>query len=501
MLEYFFLNQPIQKIIRCVSVYLLVSFLFLFPFYIWNQDKSEQKGFSNLEYNIDVVIQYIPFYAVDDKGSPVYDLNENDIVLFLNGKKQDILNLSHLKFTEQKKKQYPIKKKGRVPERFVFIVFDKIFNSESGIIQSKKIVQEIIESASPGDSFVFFEISKAKGLFYKIGPTKNKKKLIAILESVEDSMLNGSRLELSPFTKGILSGTTLMVTEEDYLFALRQLRIMKEKYAKRSDIYNNAISALKNVLHTINHPKLIYLVSEGMKYGYTPRKKWIKNLKKLKKTAKELNESKTMLFVVNSKISLFDKKKDSHMLKYLAKESGGQYFSGSNQKKNVEQLKSATGAYYEIAYDPKDIRQKKNTNVRLKCNRNGIKLYSIKQTKIQIPYVKMKRDQKQIFVINLINGGSWSRSLGKSKKAENIYTEIIKSNKKRVQLLLPTDMRNRKLDVFVLNINPKTYKTEIDFFKRICGKKIRVDVDVQNNKDQYLVLVEPNNVYYLFKKI
>jgi len=135
-----------------------------------------------LHHEVQVSAQVVPIFAVDSKGNPVYDLKEEEILLYVNRKPYKILQFMNYQLEEETE---ALEKKGetkreiirKVPERVNFIILDGISNSMSGVRNTKRLAVGIVKSGSPGDSFVILKASPRTGLKYVIGPEKNKTKL------------------------------------------------------------------------------------------------------------------------------------------------------------------------------------------------------------------------------------------------------------------------------------------------------------------------------------
>ena len=63
-----------------------------------------------LTYDVAVSAQIIPIYAVDKKGNPVFDLKQEDIELYINGKLQKLLFFSNYQVEEEIETAKPAKR-------------------------------------------------------------------------------------------------------------------------------------------------------------------------------------------------------------------------------------------------------------------------------------------------------------------------------------------------------------------------------------------------------
>ncbi len=224
---------------------------------------------------------------------------------------------------------------------------------------------------------------------------------------------------------------------------------------------------------------------------------------KLKDAANAINHGGCLLYVMDStKVPLGQRVSGKKTLRFLAENSGGRYFSGRDKQKMVRQLKGSTGAYYELYFSQDIISdRKKSVQVRLKPRKKGIRLFTLDRTEFKIPYRRMEERQMKLFALNVVQKGSWSRIVGRIGYYKR-YSVLEKKHRwKRVELTLPKDLRNRQLDVFVINLNPKSFKADIRLSKKAVGDRIQVEIDVMKKRKQYLVLVEPERTLCVYTEI
>ncbi len=112
-----------------VKHYLFLAILLSFTMnFLFSQNKDNSYN-DQLKYNIEVNAQVIPFFAVDTKGNPVFDIEEKDIELIINRKTHPFTSFSRYKFQSEQplSKNRTFDKTKVYPERYVFIIIDKIF--------------------------------------------------------------------------------------------------------------------------------------------------------------------------------------------------------------------------------------------------------------------------------------------------------------------------------------------------------------------------------------
>lgn len=484
--------------------------------------QEENSNRESIEYQIEVEAQVIPFFAVDKRGEPVYNLEEKDIELFINKKSFPIASFSRYKFESDRSL---LKDKAsqviKYPERFVFIIIDTIFNSKQGLKRSKMICNKIMRSSSPGDAFVLLENTLVDGLHYIFGPEKDKNKLAKAMKRISKQSegsngLTGAMKTIrrarrrimgygdasASFRMGDKVEASIMEWEERS--AIKELKDNLKRFSR-------AISSLKYALRTITASKIVYLISEGIATGALRDSKFkgrdtdtIYYFDLLKETAKSINLGGCILNVINpSKIPSMDNDEYSgkQSLKYIAEESGGKYFGGSDIDGIASRIKKSTTAYYELFFMVGSI-SKEKMRIKIKCRKPGVNIHTIIHSEKQKPYRKMEKLEKKLFAFNVIVGGSWSRMVGKVERIK--YKRIQSKGKKfkHITVVIPKNLWDRKVDIFIIHLEPKTMKADFEYFNRGIKEKLPLKIKTGKEKRHFFVIIDPlttSCVYNLVK--
>jgi hypothetical protein len=118
---------------------LILFFLVVMNITIFNQsNKSVEHIQEPLKYEVTVSVFMVPLFVLDSKGNPVYDLNQDELKLYVNGVQVKIADFERFVFSEDREitrtitkhttKQHIKKQK----ERVKFIIIDSTFNSFYG---------------------------------------------------------------------------------------------------------------------------------------------------------------------------------------------------------------------------------------------------------------------------------------------------------------------------------------------------------------------------------
>lgn len=420
------------------------------------------------------------------------------------------------------------------PERYVFVIIDSIFNSRPGLRRSKELAAGLVNNASPGDNFIVLSCNPGSGLQYKIGPTKNKKKLTDTITKIKLLPVHRRRM------KSPKKAADYLTADKRYMKVFMDFNPEKprkdrehEKFQYVTDMkyLSKVLVDLKYALKTITRPKMVYFISEGVSRGAfkeegplgkppqnsggfrqqlynEPVRENQFNTQQfyftyLKNVAKALNDGGTVMYTLNSRRMRVEDDYDvrgDDSLKFLADESGGQYFRGMDIENIITRVKKSTAAYYEIFFHPES-KSTANMKFSVRCERKGVKVHSIVSAGKERSYADMPKIQKKMFAYNLVTAGTWSRMVAKIDKLKykKLKAKTIRGKTVRdIKVTIPQDMIGKQVDVFVLNLNPVTMKADIALTRRTAGDSMRISVPVEKGKKPFVAVIEPNNVQCIY---
>lgn len=467
------------------------------------------EGKQELRYYVQIDAQVVPFFVVDLKGNPVYNISEEEIELLVNGKSIKALDFKHFQFdtpTAVPKEKEPI--------RIIFIIIDTVFTGKVGIHRAKNIASELVKKANSDDRFIVLLNTPGGGLKYLIGPEKDAGILQMKIKSI-------SEIPLSRHRKKSFSA------EQPIGEKYRQIEKRSTMMQNQADVQRFAyiLEQFKYALKTINLPKVVFLISEGFS-----NESFREDLEKecqgdavgcsskdglrkttvfktylfdyFKKIAKSINYGGSVLYSIDPAPSRDYDDTDisgDMSLMLMASESGGQYFKGRDTNKVVQLIKKTTSAYYELYFTP-DKETLEKMKIQIKCKRDGVRVHSIYHTEKDKSYKSMETVQKKIFALNVVTGGEWSRMVGKVVKVKYKKTEEEK-NVDTVTLRMPDKMKDQKVDVFVFNIEPKTQKVNVSFASVVAGDPLKLNIKRVKGKHRYFAVIEPINTYCVYNKV
>jgi VWFA-related protein len=500
-----------------------------------------QQEHEPLKYDVSVKARIIPVFAVDSAGKPVYDLKKEELQLLVN-RQPATFRLLRYRFTGSPTGQPETAKKTDIPyvqadRRVIFVILDSMNNSQQGFNNSKEIIRELVSHSYKGSTFVILENSPQGVLRYVVGPEQDEHTLLSALSRIEWFPEKNRRLlfvrpdsELIPLFVVSPSDVKINLMERDgnapdesfiqYDRAQRKRqRFEKEIYQKKINQFAHSLSQFKYVLQAIKEPKVVFLISEGLKkrrfyrnYKYKiesmdPQSLYnLFSLYYLDRIIANINAGGALLHTVNPQLSPPSGQKETYSaggavsLQYLAEGSGGKIFEGSDVKIIAKEMKNTTSAYYEIAFTPKaDMGYRQQ--IQVECRRPGTRVYAPGFSEKEIPYRQMNPVEKKMFALNVIHGGSWSRLSGTVQSG--VYRKITEARQgettiETIEVSIPESLQRVEADVFILRQNIADNTIDIDLKIRKLERLERLKIPASEGERSYFVIVEPLSVYCIY---
>ncbi len=498
-----------------------------------------------LKYEVSVKAMAVPIFAVDTKGNPVYDLKEEEIQLYVNGKPFKILLFNRYGFEYEEEITEKVKPETvdkiakplqKIPERYLFLIIDSVFNSLSGLQRSKEIAANLVREASPGDTFIVLENNPGQGLKYVIGPEKDKKILTGKINQIKQLPVTRMRMKSRGKVADFLSAEKSFGGDYHYFDpnkAKKDREDEKLRYITDMKIFSKVLVELKFALKTITKPKIVFLISEGISRGAF-KEEWALKVEEsqdemmktrmrgdtgstefntqqfyfqyLKNVAEAINDAGAVIYSINPRrmevSDDYDVRGDDS-LKFLAAESGGQYFRGMDTQKLVKRVRKSTAAYYEVFFYPETETTGK-MHFQVKCKRKGVRVHSINYSEKERAYADMPKMQKKLFAFNLVTGGTWSRMVAKVDRLKYKKRGTVKKGDKtikNIEVTIPRQMRGRAVDIFVLLVEPVSLKANIDLKNQTVDEKVKIGIQIEKDKKPFVVIIDLTDVHFLINPL
>jgi hypothetical protein len=537
-----------------IEKFLSLTLIFFLAVPFFAQEPAEsQESQDSLKYNVSVNVMVVPIFAVDSSGNPVYDLKEDEIKLFVDDRLTEIAEFKRYEFSQEEKVDEKVMDQKTEEslitggDRFVFIILDSMFNSLTGFRRSKDIAVKLIKEAEPGDYFVILENNPIGGLKYIGGPEKDGNLLI---KKINDMNAPPDKWSKDLYSTRIFSENVNYDPQTDPRLESGKWKTVKDsligseklRYQHQVRYFARVLTQFKYALKTIDKPKIVFLISEGIATGAfraaintsmaltTVDKTRPENdpgrfhsvltqdeptvfdqnkiysafmLKYLVDVVKSINSGGSVLYTINPRRTddVNDDEASGEMsLRYMAGESGGKYFAGSKPEKIVERVKKTTAAYYEIFYSLlPDMGA--DMSLRVECSRKDVRVHSLIHTERNRTYQNMETVQKKLFALNVVTNGSWSRIVGKIMKIKFKKSGSSKKELMTIRVPLPKVMQNHKIDMFSIHMDPKTQKTAIDLVESQATDVVNLKIKNRKDENQFFVIIEPTTPYCIYNRI
>lgn len=454
--------------------------------------------------SVEVKWWVIPLFAVGDKGESVMDLKEEDIKLLLDGSAVTDFILYRKTFSvssEADRKQIVKKDPLKDKEKMIFFLFDTALSTNEAIERSRKIAMTIVDKADKNNRFVIMSIVPNSGLIYIVGPTNDKK---IIQQSIEERVVarNNTRRSIAGEVLDGSAACRYSKYEGHIMPNLNEVTSFLLPHLTGSLKQNNvnffrSFETLFYAVNTIKSNKFIYLFTEGIARNTQIGDKQSMYHLFLKKVADYLSQSGAVLFILNpsgvgtSGFSSYTSGEDS--LRYLAKESGGKYFEGAEEK-IASRIENIHRAYYEIGFS--DLPDSKNNTLRvtLKSNRKGINIHTLRSVKESNNYSKMKKVEKEMLALNLISKNPLFKLSFPFK--DITVDKIVDAGHKTVfHVVIPEDFLGHECDLFKIQVDSKSREPKITKQRvKPLNNKLKIEIEnIKGKENHFVLIVEETN--------
>jgi hypothetical protein len=368
------------------------------------------------------------------------------------------------------------------------------------------------------------------------GPESDKKKLKKYIRKISGLPDRNPRAESFDVTQRSSRNPNRDFDQRQSLEKREDRKHAKEKIK----FFVDFLGRLKYTLQSIDKPKLVILISEGLpeilffeknpfitrNISYDPQP--ILNIKRL---VKEINEGGSIIFAVypgrdklykekfnfaqlgkgaptGAFAPIYDETLDSidipisrtsgiESLKAIAAGSGGQLFEGHSEQ-IVTEIREKTSAYYELAFSP-GVGTAENMTIKIKCRRKGIKINYLAHAAKSKAYIDMDKIQKKVFALNLVMGRKWASRMAKMDKLNYRWQN---NEKKMIQVKIPGMMKGRSVDIFLVRFE-EGFKNPDIFLenKKVSDTEIIEIKEKKDNQSVYFLIIEPESVVCLYNMI
>jgi VWFA-related protein len=489
----------------------------------FSQEETQHKAIVE---KVEVNWWQVPIFAVDKQGSPILDLKDTDIEVWLNGQRIEAFTFYKREYIVstpvQKERVDSHQAPSVLNSQSIFLVFDVALSDQGCTVRSKTIARKIVIDADPGTQFTVLTIEPWKGLHHICGPTTDK---TGLLDKIDKKVLGKNNERIIDSSKFFAN------PDNDETGGME--RQIASYFLKKTESFFDALKSLYLAFNSMEDNKFVYFFTEGIAGSILGRLKGERTRYKarLKNAAKSLGRGGAVLFIVNprgvsdtsdlvtrsvnakdnrdagSTISIFDKEAErsgEYYLRYMAKESGGKYLEGTKEKITAV-LEQMHRAYYEISFpDPPQLKGT-TRDITIKSKRKDIFIHSLRSLEKTKTYQEMNRAEKEILALNLISQNPLMKSKLSCQPAR--VTQIKKHKNSIVyEILLPKEFLNQPLDVYKVWVKDDQELINLETTSLKPGKR-KIKLQFEKKKNQapdlkpYFVMVDRTKADALVRAI
>ncbi len=429
---------------------------------------------------VNVEVKIVPFYAVDAKGNPVYDLRQDEVELRVGGAPAPVESFDRYVIQSGRagSEASPLTP---TPSRSVFFLFDQTFSSPTGFNTDKRLAARMVQSWPGGDRLFLMEHGTT-GIERKLGPVppdaEGKKELLAAIAALEPEV---RRLELQASTNadyGPPAGrasrgmaASLMPQSQRASMTDSIQGNVRNEYHNVARDFAGSLGDFAAELRRVSGPKLLVLFSQGMDsdlyfLGNTGFKVGSDDsvevdsrrapplVDRFRQPLAALAESGTVLLFVNT-----DRGPDDDadaVLRHMAQTAGGLYIEGRDPRDLEQRIAGSTTAYYEASFHPAaSLLQRDSAAVEVTVRRPGVKVWAPAAVRTRESYLDLSAAAKRRMVIDLLSGGPAAQRANDPVRLsiQTLPGRVVSQGEPghpglRFEAAWPADLATRKLDVY-----------------------------------------------------
>ncbi len=514
---------------RMKSLLILIIIIFLPNLFYLSGKLQETEN-----YKVGVNARIVPIFAVNASGEGVFDLKKEEIEFIVNGQRKAIdtficyrVETTKIKPSERAVRIAPVQATGQRLNRCVILVLDTIFNSPFGIRRMKELAAEVVNKGQAGDFFLLLGINPSQGIHFLAGPETPRAEMVKKIgklsllapseevrqyfkrksnDRVDVENLNPSYEDPSYFSAndGYEGKLTSQTSDSFYSQAVGYVQFLLSQNERSISDFISSISYLDRLLSMIVQPKVVFLFSEGIMWGSfweeAPAGKQFNSFyfSQLQEAVRKINRSGASFFTVNpgrvdSSISLAS---GTMSVQYLARESGGEFFQGTDKEKLGERIDSATSAYYELAYSVEEDRSGAADEIVLRCLRPGVRLYSPKTVAGYRKFTELNETEREAYLWDALRGGLWSKTLGRIRPLAYTILERTREGETWTYagvLIFPAEWKGRRVELNVITLDPMTMATKRQMREITVRDQEAFRIESGKKWLNYLVVLNPSS--------
>ncbi len=219
------------------------------------------------EESVAVDLRTVPFYAVDGKGAPVFDLRSDEVELRVDGKLEPIDTFDRHRLDATGERTEPGAAVAPPFRRDVFLLIDQAFLSLAGLRNARTIADSLSASFVPGDRLFLIVNDAQHGFRIVLGPVAGDaagqdelRHRIAQLGVEHNRLATGT--SLPPFVMG--SGRNGVPSEQIHNTYANARSLEIAQYRDAAGQLAQALRMLALQLERTGTPKLLVMLTPGL---------------------------------------------------------------------------------------------------------------------------------------------------------------------------------------------------------------------------------------------
>jgi len=439
---------------------------------------------------VDVEIRMIPFYAVDAKGQPVYDLRQDEVELRVGGKTVPLDTLDGYPMTSlpaagPRPERGPGKASPPHMRHVIFLV-DSAFSSPAGFRNARVVADRLLEDVPAGDRLYLLTHSAARGLESKLGATaadeSGKQRLRAELLKLvpEVNRLSTDAGEgLPPVVQGKGGGRNINVPTSQFQGEIDSMKALgRSEYEGIARQLASSLDYAAADLRKLPGPKLLLIFWQGfdseiffkgdmgVKPGSTAStsiggQRFSGIMSRFTEPLRALADSGTMTVLVNATPPQGVGYDADGPLRQMAQTVGGLYASGGDPEAVERQVAAATAAYYEAGFYVRGARKAARETVEIVVHRPGVRAWAQASLKVRETYDSLSAVDKRLLILNLVAGGPEAqRTRAVRLDLKDLGGQIQGrpepdgGRRLRYAVAWPSDLAAKELDIYNVTLAP-----------------------------------------------
>ncbi len=227
-------------------------------------------------------------------------------------------------------------------------------------------------------------------------------------------------------------------------------------------------------------------------------------LSHFKSVADAFIEGGCLLHTVNSgrQVGLNDPASGELALRYLARESGGEYFAAENTEKLAKRLGNSASAFYELAFAPQE-ELGEVMNLEVRCKRQGVTLKTLPRAGRDRPYAQMEKNEKKAFALNLaLNPGSFiAWQVGEAKFKILNQSEASKQRQMDIEVAVPLELQSLPADIYLVRVDLANRQSDVQLRSEILPEKLSFQIKGKKGERFFFVIIPGKGDTAVFNEI